>query len=102
MVAKLIVWGENRHQAIERALYALSEYHLGGLNTTVPFCQFAINSESFRSGKYSTAFVKEFWEPIIPDELQRMLTGAAAFAKINIASSRKPNFKASTSAWSPL
>ncbi len=68
MIAKLSVWDLRRDQAIEKMLRALNDYLVVGVKTTVPFCAFVMRSESFRSGKYSTHFVDEFWKS---DDLQR-------------------------------
>lgn len=61
MVAKLITWAPTREACIELMLSALDNYHLAGLKTTIPFCWQTIQSESFRSGEYSTGFVREHW-----------------------------------------
>ena len=37
MIAKLIVWGENRHQAIQRLEQALADYKIAGVVTNVDF-----------------------------------------------------------------
>ena len=62
MIAKLIVWGENRHQAIQRMQRALQEYQISGVETTIPFCQMVMQHTEFQSGKYTTAFVESHWE----------------------------------------
>jgi acetyl-CoA carboxylase biotin carboxylase subunit len=77
MVAKLIVWGEDREQCIERTLAALDGYHLLGFKTTIPFCRLVIDSEPFRSGRYSTFYVKHHW-PIEQSADVRALIAAAA------------------------
>ncbi len=58
MVAKLISWGEDREQAMRRLARALGEYRLGGLVTNIPFHEEVLKSEQFRSGDYSTAFLR--------------------------------------------
>ena len=54
MIAKLITWGENREQAIQRMRRALDEYKLVGINTTIPFHQQLLSSEAFLSGDFYT------------------------------------------------
>lgn len=98
MAAKLIVWGHDRNEAIERALWALDNYHLSGFNTTIPFCKFAIDSEQFRTGKYSTFFVQEHWRKQVPQEMQYLIAAAAAVTRGTLADRRKPKFS-STSLW---
>ena len=62
MIAKLSVWDLTRELATAKMLRALSEYVIIGVKTTIPFCRFVLESESFRSGKYSTHFVEEEWK----------------------------------------
>lgn len=54
MIAKLITWGDNREQAIERMRRALAEYKIVGVNTTIPFHQQLLTSEAFLSGDFYT------------------------------------------------
>jgi acetyl-CoA carboxylase biotin carboxylase subunit len=54
MVAKLISYGKDRTEAIERMQRALQEYRLFGLKTTIPFHQQVLGSESFLSGNFYT------------------------------------------------
>ncbi len=61
MVAKLITWGETRQEAIDRMLEALSEYHIAGISTTIPFCVHVLESPEFREGNFSTAYVRQHW-----------------------------------------
>lgn len=63
MIAKLIVHGKDRQEAIDRMLRAISDYRISGVATTLPFCRFALNHEAFRSGKFDTNFVKHYWKP---------------------------------------
>ncbi len=77
MVAKLIVWGEDRATAIDRMLEALGQYHLAGFNTTIPFCQFVLRSLPFQRGEYSTRFVTDHWKAK-PDRQQCQAAAAVA------------------------
>lgn len=47
MLAKLIVWGENRDNALARARRALAEYHIEGLATTVDFHRHIVSNPDF-------------------------------------------------------
>ncbi|MGV9673517.1 acetyl/propionyl/methylcrotonyl-CoA carboxylase subunit alpha [Gordonia sp. NPDC003504] len=47
MLAKLIVTGENREQALERARRALDEYHIEGLATVLPFHRHIVSNPAF-------------------------------------------------------
>ena len=80
MVAKLIVWGENRTQAIERMREALDRYHLAGISTTIPFCRFVLNNRHFIDGDFSTSFVGLYWNGVQQVLDQDLLELAAAAA----------------------
>jgi acetyl-CoA carboxylase, biotin carboxylase subunit len=59
LIAKLIVWDEDRATAIERCLRALRELELRGVPTTREVAMEILASEEFRSGRYSTRFLDE-------------------------------------------
>jgi acetyl-CoA carboxylase biotin carboxylase subunit len=59
MIAKLIVWGETRGQAILRMRRALEEYRIVGVRTNIPFHQTMMDSHRFMAGQYDTRFVEE-------------------------------------------
>ena len=62
MISKLIVHAPTRMEAIRRMERALDEYIVAGVSTTIPFCQFAMAHEAFRSGNFSTHFVKNYFD----------------------------------------
>jgi acetyl-CoA carboxylase biotin carboxylase subunit len=59
MLAKLITYGDNRIQAIQRMLEAISMYQVEGVATTLPFGDFVCRHPAFRSGDFNTHFVGE-------------------------------------------
>jgi len=59
MIAKLIVWGETRGQAILRMRRALEEYRVVGVRTNIPFHQTLMDSHRFMGGQFDTRFVEE-------------------------------------------
>ena len=63
MIAKLITWGENREQAIQRMIRAIDEYTIVGCETTLPFCSYVMKHEAFTSGNFDTNFVKLYFTP---------------------------------------
>ena len=93
MIAKLICYGSTREEAIEKSLKALDIYQVAGLKTTIPFCRFTIDSQAFRTGKYSTKFVELFWTGDIPQAIHPILFAAAAFAKHHHDKRRTAVFK---------
>ena len=63
MIAKLIVHGKDRNEAILRMIRAIDEYQISGIYTTLPFCKFVMQHEAFISGKFDTHFVQNFFKP---------------------------------------
>jgi len=59
LLAKLVVWGENRNEAITRMQRALDEFVIEGLTTTIPFHQRLLKHEGFISGDTYTRFLQE-------------------------------------------
>jgi acetyl-CoA carboxylase biotin carboxylase subunit len=59
LLAKLIVWGETRSEAIARARRALDEFIVVGVPTTIPFHQRVIELPAFQSGEVYTDFIEE-------------------------------------------
>ena len=59
LIAKLIVWDEDRGSAIERSLRARGELELRGVATTREAALEILASGAFRSGEYSTSFLDE-------------------------------------------
>jgi acetyl-CoA carboxylase biotin carboxylase subunit len=59
LLAKLVVWADDRPSAIARARRSLDELELDGVPTTREFALETLRSEAFLSGEYSTDFVAE-------------------------------------------
>jgi acetyl/propionyl-CoA carboxylase alpha subunit len=57
MLAKLIVWGETRAEAILRMRRALAEYRIGGVHTTIPFHQQMMDNIRYQGAQFDTQFV---------------------------------------------
>ncbi len=62
MIAKLIVWGTTRQQAIARMIRALDEFIIEGVKTTIPFHQEVLRSPEFLDGKFGTDFINNFFK----------------------------------------
>ena len=63
MLAKLITYGETREEAIQLMINAIDNYHIKGVQTTLPFGKFVCKHEAFRSGNFDTHFVKKYYSP---------------------------------------
>ncbi|MDE2290692.1 MAG: acetyl-CoA carboxylase biotin carboxylase subunit [Elusimicrobia bacterium] len=69
LLAKLIVWNEDRRSAVARSLRALGELEVRGIHTTAPFHQKVLRDPRFSSGDFDTSFA---------DQLQKEEAAAAA------------------------
>jgi acetyl/propionyl-CoA carboxylase alpha subunit len=80
MVAKLIVLGDNRAEAILRMRRALNEYRIGGIKTSIPFHQEVMDSTEFIWGTFDTGFInrRHPGKPIHSREYERIAAVAAA------------------------
>jgi acetyl-CoA carboxylase biotin carboxylase subunit len=57
MIAKLIVKGRNREEAIRHAKRALREFHIAGVHTTIPFHQYMLEDKKFLSHDYTINYI---------------------------------------------
>jgi len=63
MLSKLITYGKTRNEAIQLMIHAIDNYHVEGVQTTLPFGKFVCEHEAFRSGHFDTHFVKNYYSP---------------------------------------
>ena len=63
MLSKLITYGKTRNEAIQLMIKAIENYEVEGVQTTLPFGKFVCEHEAFRSGKFNTHFVKQYYSP---------------------------------------
>lgn len=61
MIAKLIVHGKDRDEAIARMKRALSEYKIEGVDTTIPFHLKVLENEAFKTGDVYTSFIETYF-----------------------------------------
>jgi acetyl-CoA carboxylase biotin carboxylase subunit len=59
LIGKLITYGRDRREAMDKMGRALSEYMVTGIKTTIPFQQAILQDPNFRRGVYSTSFVEQ-------------------------------------------
>ncbi|WP_118194561.1 acetyl-CoA carboxylase biotin carboxylase subunit [Albibacterium indicum] len=57
MIAKLSVWGKDRHEAIQRMKRAITEYKITGIKNTLNFGSFVMDHPAFQDGSYNTKFI---------------------------------------------
>jgi len=57
LLSKLLIWGRTRQELLDRAAWALEEYRIAGIKTTVDFCAQVLADPDFRSGVYDTGII---------------------------------------------
>ncbi|ULC60807.1 acetyl-CoA carboxylase biotin carboxylase subunit [Flaviramulus sp. BrNp1-15] len=63
MLSKLITYGKTREEAIQLMIKAIDNYHVEGVQTTLPFGKYVCEHEAFKSGNFDTHFVKNYYSP---------------------------------------
>ena len=58
LLAKIIVWGRTRDEALGRARRAIAEIDVQGVNTTADFLNDILQTSEFKSGDYDTTFLE--------------------------------------------
>ena len=84
LLAKLVGYGENREQAINRLLRALYEYFVGGIKTNISLFRRILKDPDFRAGNLDTGFLDRLLtKPSNETDVRRPImaaVGAAIFA----------------------
>ena len=57
MIAKLVVWGGSRREAVDRMARALREYQVLGIRTTIPFFLWLMRQPEYLDGRYDTTYL---------------------------------------------
>ena len=63
LLSKLIAWGKDRSQALERMKCALEEYHLTGIRSNLSFLLLVMNHPKFVAGDFDTHFIADYFDP---------------------------------------
>ena len=63
MIAKLIAYAATRDEAIEKLCRAIDEYYIKGIQTTLEFGKWAVQTVPFRSGNFDTRFIEKYFKP---------------------------------------
>lgn len=84
MIAKLVAWGADRAEAIDRLCRAIDEYHIQGIQTTLPFGKWAVRQPAFAEGNFDTKFIEKYFQPELLNAAgtEREAAVAAALAAI--------------------
>jgi 3-methylcrotonyl-CoA carboxylase alpha subunit len=95
MIAKLIVWDDNRERALARLAQALGEYRIGGLKTNVRFLRNLALAAPFRAADLDTGFIDKHQALLFPpaklDPSECLLMAACIFLESDRARHRGGN-----------
>ena len=83
LLAKLIVWGRTREEAIVRGKIALSSYEIKGVATTIPFQLAILDDAKFRAGEMNTKYVEADLVKAFIAKNQASLAGPVSEKKTN-------------------
>ena len=87
MIAKLIVWDENREKALQRMAKALSEYRISGVTTNIDFLYNLATSAPFVNADIDTGFIEKN-QAIIFHESEQVLAGELPMAALYLVLSQ--------------
>ena len=63
MISKLATYGNTRNEAIKKMIFAIDNYHIKGVKTTLAFGKFVMQHPAFISGNFDTSFVEKYFHP---------------------------------------
>ncbi len=84
MIAKLVVHAPTREQAVKRLCRAVDEYYIKGIQTTLSFGKWAVQTEPFLSGNFDTKFIEKHFKPEYLDSNDNDLEKVAALLAADV------------------
>ncbi len=108
MISKLVVWGEDRAQAIGRLTRVLDEYRVSGVRTTLPFFRWLVLQPEFGTGAFDTTYLdgllaerkgRPFVEPSTADCHDAALVAALSAWFVAHQAAGAPASAGATSVW---
>jgi len=96
LLAKLIVHGKTRHEAISRMKRAISEYEIDGVKNTLEFGNWVMSDQDFCSGNYNTGFISTKIDQFVNEESDKtysMIAGIATYEFVEKFKTAKINNK---------
>ena len=100
MFAKLIVWGENRSQAIQRMIEAINQFEIKGIPTTLDFGRFVMQHPKFIEGDFDTNFISSYYtKEGIKKQDQSLLEAAAIFTYLEFNEHKIPTIASHNYNW---
>jgi 3-methylcrotonyl-CoA carboxylase alpha subunit len=103
MIAKLIVWDENRDKALARLTKALTEYHIDGVVTNIEFLYNLANSAPFKATQIDTGFIEKNHDLLLlndKQDIKDLLPIAALYLMLSSQQNSASNVQDQYSPWS--
>lgn len=97
MIAKLITYGKNRTEAVERMIRAIDEYDITGIQTTLGFGKFVMQHPAFVSGEFDTHFVNKYFHTDSLTEEKQDEAEIAALAAVLLLQNQQSNAQTAAS-----
>ncbi len=98
MIAKLIVWGKDRTEALAKMAQALSEYQIVGLATNIAFLKRLILSQPFSTADLDTGLIERHQDALFPP-LQPASMQVLALAAASLLVSEQDRAAAANDPW---
>lgn len=93
MIAKLVVHAATRDEAIDRLCRAVDEYYVKGIQTTLGFGKWAVQTEPFRTGNFDTKFIEKHFKPEYLQDDNEEIDAVASLLSANVWNTEKKPVK---------
>lgn len=100
MIAKLVVWGENRTIALRRLIRALDDYRIAGVRTNIDFLRSIARHPDFQRAELTTRFIEHHHDALFSSTADRAIEDYAVLAAL--AENLYEQQQASASVWQQL
>jgi len=82
MIAKLVVWDQDRRRALKKLSAALADYDIVGPSTNIEFLQRLASNEAFESGDVHTGFIEQEHDSLLPVKADKVASDLACTAAL--------------------
>lgn len=102
MIAKLIVWGHDRKEALAHMAHALSEYQIVGLASNIAFLKRLVESEPFANADLDTGLIERHQDQLFPaaQKAPKQVLGLAAASLLAAEATAEAATTAASDPWS--
>lgn len=102
MIAKLIVWGHDRKEALAHMAHALSEYQIVGLASNIAFLKRLVESEPFANADLDTGLIERHQDQLFPaaQKAPKQVLGLAAASLLAAEATAEAATAAGSDPWS--